>query len=208
MTIESSTVTVPTVSRGTRNAGIAALVGGVLNIGLAFTPTSGNSYQGTAVFVATLFVQALATALMLGGLYGLHRRYRHQYGRLGFAFAVLFGIGLAWVSMVAAVTGVAELLGVSVSTLEGTWFFVTLVDTLLASLYGVVLWRNGTLGSGGIVMAATIPIAVVLIVVLDALTGDVGVAFNLPLGIAWTAVGYVMVRDRDSVTTGRDSTAV
>lgn len=142
-----------------------------------------------------MFIRALATGLMLGGLYGLHRRYGNQYGYLGLSLAALFGFGLAWLTGAMVVQGFSEAFALGFSAPEESWFFVNLVSMLLASLYGSVLWRNGILGIGGIVMAATVIIAIGIIVMLNALIGDIGLAFWAPLGLAWAAAGYAMLRD-------------
>lgn len=181
-----------------RQYGFAALAGGLLNLVIAFTGTLANSYQGTTAFWMTMFVQALATGLMLGGLYGLHRRYGDQYGRIGLALAALFGFGLAWLTAAMVLQGFSEALALDFSAPEQSWFFVNLVSMLLASLYGMVIWRNGILGVGGVTMAGTVFVAIGIIVALDALVGDIGLAFWVPLGLAWTVVGYEMLRNGDT----------
>ena len=184
----------PTVSSiWYRRYGIAALLGGVLNVALVFVPNS--VWVGTVGTVITL-TQALATGLMLVGLYGLHRRYASRYGRVGLVVVALFGLGLVWVTAALPVQMIVSAFDPTFHRAEETWFFVTILTTLVASLYGLILWWKGILGFGGIVMAASVPVGVVLVVALDALIGDVGIAFNLPLGFAWAAVGYAMVRDQ------------
>lgn len=184
-----------------RYAGAAALLGGGINIGIAFTGTLSNSYEGTTIFWVTMFVQALATGLMLVGLYGLHTQYRGQYGRFGVGLAALFGVGRAWLTVAMVLQGFSEALELGLRTPEESWFAVNLLSMVLASLFGVVLWRNGVLGLGGIVMTATAPIAVVIIVVMATTVGDIGLAFWVPLGVAWIASGVAMLRDRRSTIT-------
>jgi hypothetical protein len=183
-----------------RRSSLAALTGGLINLVIAFTGPTANANAGTAVFWVGMFAQALATGLMLAGLYGLHRRYREQYGRVGLALAGLFGIALAWLTMAMAVTGTATLLGVgdTVHAIEGSWFFVNLLGMLVASSYGIALWRTDIRRGPAITMTATTPLGVAIIVVLGATVGDIGLAFWLPLGLAWVAVGYGMVRDSAS----------
>ena len=187
-----------------KRPGYAALLGGIINITIAFTGPTANTNEGTTIFWVGMFAQALATGLMLYGLYGLHRRYREQYGRVGLALAGLFGIVLAWLTAAMAITGAATLLGVAdtVQAIEGSWFFVNLVSMLIASLYGIALWRTDILRSTAIAMAATTPLGIALIVVLSATVGNIGLVFWVPLGVAFGVAGYAMVRDRN-ISVGR-----
>lgn len=196
--------TVSASSRSRRYA-YTALVGGLLGLGLTVWPFGQNTYQGTGLFVLTLYLMALQAGLMFVGLYGLHRRYGEAYGRLGLVVAALFGFGLAWMAVAMGITAlVATLSGdiASVEAIEGSAWFVSILAMLVASVFGVLLRRNGVLGTAAVVMAATVPLFALLVVVLDALLGDVGAAFGLPLAVVWVVVGHRMLRDADGVPTG------
>ena len=185
-------------------SGYAAILGGIINIVIAFTGPTANTNEGTTIFWVGMFVQALTTGLMLYGLYGLHRRYSEQYGRIGLAVAGLFGLALAWMTGSMAITGTATLLGVadSVHTIEGSWFFVNLLSRPIASVYGIVLWRTGILRVAAFAMTATAPLGIALILILDAAGEMVGLAFWIPLAVAFGVAGYAMVRDRN-ISVGR-----
>lgn len=183
------------------NPGYAAILGGLINIIIAFTGPTANVNEGLAIFWVGMFAQAIATGLMLYGLYGLHRRYEGQYGRPGFALAGLFGAALAWMTFSMLVTGVATVLGVSttagiLSTIEGSWFGVNILAMPISSLYGIVLWRRGILAPENLVMAGTFPIGIAVLLALLAVSDQIGLVFWVPLGLAWIAVGYGMVRER------------
>lgn len=182
-----------------RHYGLAALGGGLINIGLGVIPTTGTVYDGTWVLVVTMYVQVLATTLMLVGLYGLHRWSGDRYGRVGRAIAGVYGFGLASVTAAAAILGIATMFDYSGSTLQAIWLVMIVVTTLFASLYGVVLWRVDVLRPAVIVMIATVPMFLLSVIVLGVFFDDVGGAFTLPLGIAWVTVGYAMHRDHDTL---------
>lgn len=183
------------------NTGYAAILGGLINIVIAFTGPTANVNEGLTIFWVGMIVQALATGLMLYGLYGLHRRYEDQYGRLGLGLAGLFGATLAWLTFSMLVTGIATVLEVSTSEgvlldIEGSWFFVNLLAMPIASLYGIVLWRREVLAPENLVMAGTFPIGIAVLLVLLVVSDQIGLVFWVPLGLAWIALGYGMVRER------------
>lgn len=151
-----------------------------------------------------MFAQALATGLMLYGIYGLHRRYHEQYGRVGLALASLFGIVLAWLTAAMVIAGTATLLGVAdtVIAIENSWFFINLLSMPITSLYGIALWQTDILRGAAIAMSATTPLGIAIPLVLNATVGNIGLAFWVPLGVAWDVTGYATVRDRN-ISVGR-----
>lgn len=178
---------------------IAALLGGSLNVAIAVVAVPRENAVDTIVGWETMVAQALATALMFGGLWAVHRRYGGEYGLAGRIVAAVLGLGLAWLTLAMGTQGVVVLLGLRFEAPGRTWFLVNLLSMVVATAYGLVLWRNGVLGWGGVAMAATLPFAVAILGIMALSVGELALAFWVPLGLAWVAVGVAMLRDRSSV---------
>lgn len=199
METTSTAASMPALSRRTRQAGAAILVGGLVYVGFPFLGTGQSSADGTLAYTVTGLVGAIAAALVLVGLYGLHARYGDEYGRFGLATTILSGLAFALVVVGMTTEAIASSFQPSIDVGGTAWFLGTVAATLFASLSGLALWRSG-FGSAAIVLAATLPLALVVAVVGDALVGDVGASLTL-VSLTWAVVGFAMTRNRAAAET-------
>ena len=129
----------------------------------------------------------VALAAMLAGLAGLHARQASgRGGRLGAAglFAALVGAAL-----LSAGSALAVLAGGALDWLPGLGLLGLLLGFVLS---GVATFRAGLLPRWcGVLLIVCLPLA-------GALAGALGeVALGVSLGLAWTALGYVLSTRRD-----------
>jgi len=148
---------------------------------------------------------ALPAVLFVVALSGLHTLHRLRYGRLGAAGAMVSGLGLAAISLGAAVEALT-------AAIDGAQNTVAWVLFLLG--FALLVVGSGVLGVG-LMRARVLPRAaawmLVLLVPITAVVGWIGdrlfpdafdsglwLALTLPYGLAWLILGFENARGQRS----------
>lgn len=183
-------------SERTKSAGIAGIVGG---IGLAATAIIYNALgiePGTLAGTASGAIHAVAYALMLATLLGIHARYSGSYGRLGRGVVLILGTALAALSvgfiLLTFVFGMNWMPGAIV---VGIGF---LLIHLLGVVYGVVLWRNTTLHLAAGLLMLVVPAIPIIIGFEQIGISLTAAAIEVPLYLGFAALGYDLWSDSTS----------
>ncbi|MBV9454025.1 MAG: hypothetical protein JOZ19_07910 [Rubrobacter sp.] len=165
-------------------AGVVWLASGLVDM----TFLRGQDYEapGFIFLVEAMYIVALAGTL--GGLVGLHTRQATRYGWLGKA-----GFLAAFIGSALLLIGLVLTFLIRDSTLERVFADPVLGLGLLCTFIGFVLLGVATLMLGvlpqwcGLLLIVCLPLAVIL--------GDYG--GGIALGLAWLALGYVLLSQRD-----------
>jgi hypothetical protein len=178
---------------GSALAGVACIASGVVNA--AFTGGRGPEVLGFVYPDEALYVVALVG--MLGGIVGLHARQTGGYGRLGKTgfFSAFVGTALLLMGFVLAFVNRIlvriQLEGEAFSELAFPDWVLGL--GLLGALVGFALLGVATLRLG-MLPRWTGPLLIVCFPLAIALGNDGG---GVVLGMAWLALGYALMRQRD-----------
>lgn len=194
-------------SRWIRQAGLAAIAGGVLYaLPWGLEDTTPALSDGGSLYWLLGVVGIVAAALIAVGLWGVHARYGAQYGRIGRALASLMGLTIGGMMVGHALNLVAPTLAdpsqPANATLGGTIWGLAMFATLILGIgYGIVLWRADVSRLGAGLLIAALPLFFVGLVALAALAGVIGVnlgwlALGGPFGAAWVVLGYRLWTDK------------
>lgn len=194
-----------------RQAGLAAIVGGVLyTLPWGLEDTSPALSDGGSLYWLIGVTGILAAGFIGVGLWGVHTRYGTQYGRVGRVLVYLLGftitamIGGNVLNLVAPT--LADPNQAADATLGGTIWGLAMFGTLVLSIgYGVVLRRAGVSRVGAGLLIAALPLFFIGLVVLSILAGVIGInlgwlALGGPFGAAWVMLGYRLWSDKTEAT--------
>ncbi len=207
MTITTTTLT--------RAAGVAAVVGGLLFIGLQIKhPHVDATFATTTEFTVRESLKVLMAALSFVGITGMYLRQVRQAGVLGLIGYVLFGAG--WLALMSV-----EVVGVSIipslahtapgyvndvlavangGTATGDIGLFTTVNTVTGIAYlggglifGIALFRANVLARWAAVLLSVAAVATIGTKMLPHVNERV---FALPVGAAMVCLGYSLWRDQ------------
>lgn len=187
-----------------RIAGLAAIAGGALYALSYLESNHPTTSRGGSLYALIALVAVTSYALLTVGLWGTHVRYGDQYGRVGTALVYL--MNLTFVTMI--IGSVLNVLAPDLvdpnqegATLGGTIWGLAMFGTLiLATGYGIVLWRAAVSRLGAGLLISNLPLFVGGLVALSSLADVLGfnpawLAFGVPLGVAWIVLGKQLRHD-------------
>ncbi|MFC6990941.1 hypothetical protein ACFQH3_03585 [Haladaptatus sp. GCM10025707] len=205
--VQTESVTLPSSAWTTdrvRIAALAAIVGGVLYALTYLENTIPAISPGGSLYWLLGLVAITAYGLIAVGLWAVHSRFSQQYGRVGTALVYLITLTLATMIVGSAMNVLAPTLVDPTqegATLGGTiWGLAMFATLILATGYGIVLWRAGVSRLGAGLLVVNLPLFIGGLVALSALGTVIGIdlawlAFGAPFGAAWVALGAQLRAD-------------
>jgi len=209
-----------TTTNLTRAAGVAAVVGGLLFIGLQIKhPPVDASFATTTEFTVRESLKVLMAALSLVGITGMYLRQVKQSGVLGLIGYILFGAGwlalmsieVVGVSIIPSLAHIApgyvnDVLAVAnggTATSDIGLFATVNMVTGIAYLgggliFGIALFRADVLARWAGVLLSVAAVATIGTKVLPQINERV---FALPVGIAMVCLGCSLYREQRTLAT-------